>query len=105
MAHVTWYGISSGLTRDDRGPVDLTAALQVIDDYFARLQPKYDSAEVALGETMFGFSRESNDFIEVRLHTPTEISLTVELSPSPGRGWLAKLRGPFRHARWLHVTR
>jgi hypothetical protein len=97
MADVTWYAISSDLTRDDRGPVDLTAALKVIDDYFARLQPKYDSAEVAIAETMFGFSRESNDFIEVCLHTPTEISVTVELPPSSASGWLAKVRGPFRH--------
>jgi hypothetical protein len=101
MAHVAWYAISSDLKRNDRGPVDLNAALTVIDDYFARLQPKYESAEVALAETMFGFSRDSSDFIEVCLHTPTEISFTVELPRSPTRGLLARLRGPFRLERTL----
>src|SRR5262247_3713608 len=96
MANISWYTIAPDLKLSERGAIDLNAALHVIDDYFARLRPKYESAEAALAETMFGFSRDSHDFIEVCLHSASQISLTVELPGSPTAGWLARLRGPYR---------
>ena len=96
MAAITWYAIGSDLRPSERGPVGLEAALKVIDDYFARLKPQYETGEAALAETMFGFSRSSNDFIEICLHTPREISFRVEMPSSPMGGLLAKLRGSFR---------
>ena len=101
MPAITWYAKSSDLRPRYRGPVGLEAALNVIDDYFARLKLPYEAAETALAETMFGFSRASNDFIEICLHAPGEISLTVELPSSPIGGLLAKIRGSFRRERTL----
>ncbi len=86
---------------DQRGPIELTGALELIDEYLARLKPKYESGETALAETTFGFSRAPNDFIEICVHTPLNISFTVELPPSPTGGLLAKLRGSFRREQIL----
>lgn len=96
MAAINWYAMTPDLKAQERGPIELSAALTVIDQYFASLKPKYDSGEAALAETMFGFSRAPNDFIEICLHTPKEISFAVELPPSPTGGLFAKLRGSFR---------
>jgi hypothetical protein len=73
----------------------------MIDDYFARLKPAYESGEDALSETMFGFARAPDDFIEICLHTPSEISFTSQLPPSPAGGFFAKLKGGFRRERTL----
>ena len=101
MATITWYAMTGGLKAQERGPIDLPAALAVIDQYFTRLRPTYDNGEAALAETMFGFSRARNDFVEICLHTPEKISFTIELPPSPTGGLFAKLRGSFRHERIL----
>jgi hypothetical protein len=96
MASITWYSITQDLTIDERGPLELSEALRVVDGYSSRLRPHYDSGEVALAETMFGFSRASDDFIEICLHTLREISLDVELPPSPADGAFAGLDGSFQ---------
>jgi hypothetical protein len=96
MTTVSWYAMTPALRTAERGPLDLAAAVGVIDDYLARLKPRYGTAETALAETMFGFCRGRHDFIEICLHTPIQISFTVELPRSPAGGLFAKLRGPFR---------
>ena len=102
MTTVSWYAITPGLKTAQRGPLDLAAAMGVIDNYLARLKPRYETGETALAETMFGFSRGSNDSIEICLHTPMQISFTVELPRSPAGGLFAKLRAPFRRERTLN---
>jgi len=99
MTTVSWYAMTPDLKTVERGPLDLAAAMAVIDDYVARVKPRYEMAETALAETMFGFSRGPNDFIEICLHAPTQISCTVELPRSPTGGLFARLRGPFRRER------
>lgn len=101
MATITWYTMTPELNVQERGPIDLAAALEAIDRYVARLKPAYDSGEEAIAQTMFGFSRAPNDFIEICLHGPRQISVTVELPPPPSGGLFAKLRGSFRRERTL----
>lgn len=101
MTAITWYAMNTELNTVERGQLDLPAALLVIDDYIARLKPKYDSGEEAMAQTMFGFSRTSNDFIEICVHTPTEISFKTVLPRSPTGGFLAKLRGSFEREQTL----
>lgn len=101
MTAITWYAMSTELNVIERGELDLAAALAIVDDYLARLKPKYDSGEEAIAGTMFGFSRASNDFIEICVHTPQEISLSIELPRSPNSGLFAMFRGPFRRERSL----
>lgn len=99
MAAITWYTMTPELNVQERGPIDLVAALAAVDQYVARLKATYDSGEEAIAQTMFGFSRAPNDFIEICLHGPRQISVTVELPPPPTGGLFAKLRGPFRRER------
>jgi hypothetical protein len=66
----------------DRGIATKEDAERIIDDYFARLKPSYDWLEDALAETMFGFQKSNNEFIEICIFTPEEISFFYEfLSP------------------------
>ena len=94
MAAVSWYTTALDLSIRERGTIELPAALRIVDEYFDRLKPSYASGEEALSETTFGFSRAEDDFIEICLHGPTQISLNAEL-PASG-GFIARLRGPSR---------
>lgn len=85
MASITWYATTQDLTADERGPIELAGALRVVDEYFARLRPFYESGEEALAETKFGFTRDTDDYIDICLHSPTDIAMSVEL-PVPGDG-------------------
>ena len=101
MTAFTWYAMGPDLKTQEQGSIELAAALAVIDAYFARQKPSYESGEDALSETMFGFARAPDDFIEICLHTASEISFTSQLPPSPAGGFFAKLKGGFRRERTL----
>jgi len=91
---MNWYAITENLDVDDRGPVELSAAVRVIDEYASRLRPFYKSGEIARAETTFGFSRvDDNDFIEISLHTLQAMTLSVELPPSVADDRQAMWRG------------
>jgi hypothetical protein len=100
MAGIRWYSTAPDLSTQERGTIGLPAALALVDDYLAKLKPGYATGEEALANTMFGFCRSDADFIEVCLHTPTEISLRVELPPA--QGLIGKLRGARRAQRTLN---
>jgi hypothetical protein len=89
MAPITWYAITQELKPDWRGPIELSEALRVVDEYASRLRPFYHTGEEALAETKFGFSRDTDDYIDICLYTLTDISLSVELPVPPAEGLLA----------------
>ena len=86
-----WYSTARDLSTRERGPIELPAALEVVDGYFDRLKARYPSGEEAVAETTFGFCRSDADFIEICVNAPNAITLRVELPP--GKGLLARLRG------------
>ena len=92
---ITWYAVTRDLKPDPRGPLDLAQALRVVDDYASRLRPQYDTGEEALAETMFGFRRDSWDFIEICFHTLRQISVSVSSPPWPLDDRSAMLDGVF----------
>src|SRR5439155_1238208 len=51
---IRWYSLDTDLRTVERGPVDLEGAYKIIDGYFARLRPQYQTGEEALAATMFG---------------------------------------------------
>jgi hypothetical protein len=80
--NIQWYSIDRNVSVVDRGIATKEDAERIIDDYFARLKPSYDWLEDALAETMFGFQKSNNEFIEICIFTPEEISFFYEfLSP------------------------
>lgn len=98
---IDWYAVTPDLGLSERGPVDLAAALGVVDGYFARLKPRYESGEEALAETMFGFQRATDDMLEICLHRHDHISVHVELPEARGGGLFARFRRGFQHDREL----
>ncbi len=77
---ITWYSTDKRLSTVDQGPISKQEALKIVENYFARLKPTYESAEEALAETMFGFQRSKSEFIELCINGPAEISLKYEAS-------------------------
>jgi len=71
---ITWYSTDRKLATVARGGASKAEALQIIDGYFARLKPHYESGEEALAETMFGFQKSPEEFVELCINSPTEIS-------------------------------
>src|SRR6267378_6395844 len=95
MTTVSWYAMTPDLKTAERGPLDLAAAMAVIDDYLARLKPRYESGEAALAETMFGFSRGPNDVIEICLHTPSKPCASSTSTSKLSISWPSIV--PFHH--------
>jgi hypothetical protein len=83
------YGLDRELHTIEHGSVRLPEALEVARAVYERQRTDYATAEEALADTMFGFSRGKDDFIEVSVNGRDDISVRVEL---PIRtGW-----GPFK---------
>lgn len=87
----TWYSTNRDLSAEDRGVVDVEAAIGIVRRYFDDLRSHYGSGEEALAATMFGFSRSESDFIELCIHTPTHVALRVEPPPSSSAGLFKRL--------------
>lgn len=54
--------------------------MQIIEDYFSRIKLWYETAEEALAETMFGFQKSKEEFVEICIHSDEEISFKYEIS-------------------------
>lgn len=93
---IGWYSLDRSLHGVQHDPVPLAEALSIADGYFKRLKPHYQGAEEALAETVFGFSRSQRDHMEICIHAPDHISVTVELPASLERGFIDRF---FRHGR------
>lgn len=81
---VHYYGMDQSLKVVEHGQVSIDQALKIVDERFARLRPKYETGEEAIAETMFGFHRAKDTFIEICINGPTEISFKFEVPKSKG---------------------
>jgi hypothetical protein len=79
IVYMEWYSIDRNVSVVDRGTVTKQDAVRIIDDYFARLRPHYYYGEDGLAETMFGFQKSKDEFIEICI-SPEEISFKYEIS-------------------------
>ena len=79
-----YYGIDVSGNTVEHGEVLAERALKVIDERFAGLKDKYDSAEEAVAATIFGFSKTKDTFIEICLNGRDDISFKFEF-PQPPR--------------------
>jgi hypothetical protein len=80
VAMITWYSTDKDLVMVDQEVVGKDGAMAVIDGYFARLRPKYDTAEEATAETMFGFQKSKSEFVEICINGSEAISFKYEVS-------------------------
>jgi hypothetical protein len=83
----TWYTMDTNLRIVEQEPVTLVRALEIVDDYFSRVQSRYESGEEAITATMFGFSRSDRDFIEICVHDTGCASCHVEGPQVSGSIW------------------
>jgi len=93
---IPWYSIDRDLHVEDHDPVDVPGALAIVDRYFGQLRFDYTTGEEAIAATVFGFARAPNDFLELGLVTPSEVSLRVELPRPKGGSFFSWLRGGFQ---------
>ncbi len=73
-----YYGIDRAYKTVEYGEVTLERALEIIDDRFSKFKPKYPTMEEAIAETMFGFYRTKDTFIEICINAPDKISFKFE---------------------------
>lgn len=52
---IEWYSLDPELHTVEHGPVALAEALGIVEGYFSRLRPRYETGEVAIAATSFGF--------------------------------------------------
>jgi thiamine biosynthesis protein ThiS len=74
----------------DLGPINLQEALGLIDQRWPFADTHFERAEDAVAQTMFGFSRADDDFIEVNLAGSNLITVRHETRPA---GFFEKLFG------------
>lgn len=97
MNDPTWYTIDENLATRERHTVNLDEALALAKKYVMEVRPFYESGEQAIAATRFGFSRSSNEFIEIDVQSPSEIAVRIELPRKP-MPWIIRLiLGPFQH--------
>jgi hypothetical protein len=77
---ITWYSMDKNLAVVDHESVTKAEAMTIIDDYFTRLRPKYESGEEAIAETMFGFQKSKSEFVEICINGSDAISFKYEVS-------------------------
>ena len=78
-----YYGIAVSGSTVEHGSVDSGQALKVIDERFAAMKDKYESAEEAIAATMFGFSMTADTFIEICINARDNISFKFEFPAPP----------------------
>jgi hypothetical protein len=79
---ITWYSMDTRLSLVNHEAVDKEGALAVVDGYFSRYRPKYEGAEEAIAETMFGFQRSKSEFIEICINGLDSISFRYQVAES-----------------------
>lgn len=77
---ISWYSLDRNLHTVDHESITLDQANQIIDGYFARLQPQYESGEDALAATMFGFRRPDGSFMQICIHATDMIDIEYDFS-------------------------
>lgn len=77
---ISWYSLDRNLHTVDHESITLDQANQIIDGYFARLQPQYESGEDALAATMFGFRRPDGSYMQICIHARDMIDVEYDFS-------------------------
>lgn len=77
---VSWYSLNRELHTVDHEAISLDQANEIIDRYFARLQPHYEWGEDALAATMFGFKRADGSYVQICIHAPDAIDIEYDFS-------------------------
>ncbi len=90
FSEISWYSIDENLETQENGVVSLQQAVSIINRYFSELKPRYETGEEALAETMFGFYRTKDTFIEICIHSLSEISFKYEMR-NADTAWYLKL--------------
>jgi hypothetical protein len=80
------YGLTPELQTIEHGRVELAAAIDVTRAVYGRQRSSYETGEEALADTMFGFARAKDDFIELCVNGPEAVSITVALPIRAGWG-------------------
>lgn len=87
---ISWYSMDENLKTQENGIVSLPEAVNIINRYFSNLKPRYETGEEALTDTMFGFCRTSDTFIEICIHNASEVAFKFEMR-NTGATWYQKL--------------
>jgi hypothetical protein len=94
---ISWYSMTRELALQEHESVAFNRAIEIVDDYIARSSQQFQTGEDAIAATMFGFSRSTQEFIEICVHGPSKISYKFE-SPDKSVAWFLKpWRGIFSH--------
>jgi hypothetical protein len=97
MTEAVWYTIDENLVTRDLHPVTLEEALDVVEKCVKGVRSSYESFEGFVAANMFGFYRSKDEFIEICVHSPSEISVKFEL-PRTQMPWIVRMcMGPFQH--------
>jgi hypothetical protein len=83
---IGWYSMNRALKVVDHPPVSMEQALFVMDEYFRKLQPKYEWGEDGIAASMFGFQKSTHEFIEITINAPDNILLKHEVT-TPQKIW------------------
>jgi hypothetical protein len=79
---ITWYSMDRHLSLVNHEGIDKEDALMLVEGYFSRYRSKYESAEEAIAETMFGFLRSKSEFIEICINGLDAISFRYQVRES-----------------------
>jgi hypothetical protein len=90
---LAWYSMDQDLNTQEHPPVTLPEALEIAKRYFSNRDKKYAQAEQAMSETLFGFSRDKDTFIEICANAGETTSYQFEMpqSGAPGQPWYRKI--------------
>ena len=89
-SEISWYSIDANLKTQENGVVSLAQAISIVNRHFTELKPHYETSEQALAATMFGFCRTKDTFIEICIHSFSEISFKYEML-NADTAWYLKL--------------
>lgn len=87
------YGVDLNLKRQEFGQVSLRDAIRIFDTRLGNMRPHYESGEQSLRDTLFGFSRGDDNFIELCIHGNDHVACTIELPSLQPGGIERKLTG------------
>ncbi len=74
---------------EDQGFVDIQEALKITSSYINSQKAFYDDPDEAVKESMFGFSINQSDFVEVSIDTKEEFRIRLECK-CPKSFWFLK---------------
>jgi hypothetical protein len=77
---VAWYSLDRDLHTVNHESITVAQANEIIDRYFANLQPHYEWGEDALAATMFGFQRPDSSYMQICIHSIDQIDVEYDFS-------------------------